>query len=444
MPKVREPAAGWPSGNLQGWFRRARMALDYSPGGIFMFRPMIVAVTIFVIWVGTVSAFEVQAVLKKIEVENRAVVVFVGGQNRTVKVAKDAKVLDEKGKELADGLKDKSLKTGVEVTLTVERVGNEPMITAIQLGKKAGSSPPQGAGKSSVGFKPLTEMTPQDKYQEEDGGSYGGGENEPPKLHQAAAKKETAKIVPLDAAGRPAPSGQIVLISISMSNATQEFSRFKQFADADPRKSPLVTIVDCAQGGQAMAQWSDPQARAWAESERRIASANVTPKQVQVAWIKLANPGPSGKLSEHGKKLQRDTVAVLQIAKTRFPNLRIAYLGSRIYGGYATTRLNPEPYAYETAFVVRWLIQDQMKGASSLNYDPAHGAAKSPLLLWGPYFWADGLTARKSDHLVWERADFGGDGTHPSDRGRQKVADMLLDFFTTDANTKIWFARSSE
>jgi hypothetical protein len=38
------------------------------------------------------------------------------------------------------------------------------------------------------------------------------------------------------------------------------------------------------------------------------------------------------------------------------------YLDSRIYGGYATTALNPEPYTYEGAFLVRWLIQDQLKG----------------------------------------------------------------------------------
>jgi hypothetical protein len=73
---------------------------------------------------------------------------------------------------------------------------------------------------------------------------------------------------------------------------------------------------------------------------------------------------------------------------------------------------------------------------SSLNYDPARGAVKSPLLLWGPYFWADGLTERKSDHLVWERKDLAGDGTHPSASGRQKVADMLLSFFKTDANAQ--------
>ena len=409
-----------------------------------MFRRMIGAVVVFGICVGTLSAFEVQAVLKKIDAEERAVVVAAGGKDRTVKVAKDAKVLDEKGKELPDGLKDKSLKGGVEVTLTVERAGNEPVIRTIQLGKKADSSPTQGTGKTSVGFKPLTEMMAQEKYQGEDGGLYGGGENEPPKAHQAAARKETSKVVPLDAEGKPSNDGKIVVISISMSNATQEFSKFKEIADADPQKSRLVTIVDCAQGGQAMAQWSDPKARPWEEAERRLASANVTPKQVQVAWIKLANVGPTGKLSEHGKKLQRDTVAVLQNAKARFPNLRIAYLGSRIYGGYATGRLNPEPYAYESAFVVRWLIQDQIKGVSSLNYDTARGPVKSPLLLWGPYFWADGLTARKSDNLVWERKDLSGDGTHPSTSGRQKVADMLLSFFKADANAKTWFAKPPE
>jgi hypothetical protein len=409
---------------------------------------MIVALISLAVSVGTLSAFEVPAVIKKIDAAEGVVVVAARGQDRTVKIAKDARFLDEKGKDLPDGLKDKSLKIGLEVTLTVEREGNEPVIKAIRLGKtsvKEGSpSAPQGSGKTSVGFKPLTEMTAQDKYQREDGGLYGGGANEPPEAHQAAARKETAKIVPLDSEGMPSGDGKIVLISISMSNATQEFSRFKQLADADPRKSSRVTIVDCAQGGQAMAQWSSPQARPWAEAERRLAAAKVTPKQVQVAWIKLANPGPTGNLSEHGKKLQKDTVAVLQNAKARFPNLRIAYLGSRIYAGYATTRLNPEPYAYETAFVVRWLIQDQIKGDGDLNYDPTRGAVKSPLLLWGPYFWADGLTARKSDQLVWERKDFAGDGTHPSDSGRQKVADMLLSFFQTDANAKTWFVKSTE
>lgn len=214
---------------------------------------------------------------------------------------------------------------------------------------------------------------------------------------------------------------------------------FKRLADGDPAKSSRLTIVDCAQGGQAMAEWAPPDARPWQEALSRIESAGVTPEQVQVAWIKLANKSPRGELEQHGRQLESDTRAVIQNAQARFPNLRVVYLGSRIYAGYAGGALNPEPYAYESAFVVRWLIQDQMAGDPELNADPARGAVKSPLLLWGPYFWADGVTPRESDGLVWVRDDLAGDGTHPSQSGRQKVAAMLLEFFKTDPLARGWF-----
>jgi hypothetical protein len=294
------------------------------------------------------------------------------------------------------------------------------------------------AVRTSVGLKPLTELSAADKYKGEDGGLYGGGRNTPPPAHLAAAKAATARITPLNADGRPAGDGAIGLVSISMSNATQEFSVFKQLADKDVRKSPRVAIVDCAQSGRAMAQWASPDAPAWTEALRRLAAGGVSRNQVQVAWIKLANGRPSGDLAEHGRKLYADTLTVLQLAKKHFPNLRIAYLGSRIYGGYATTPLNPEPYAYEGAFAVRWLIQDQVKGAAPLEYRDGAGA-QVPLLLWGPYLWADGTTRRAADGLTWQRDDLEADGTHPSDSGRRKVATMLLEFFTTDALAKTWF-----
>jgi hypothetical protein len=228
-----------------------------------------------------------------------------------------------------------------------------------------------------------------------------------------------------------------------MSNATQEFSVFKRKADADRAKSKQVVIVDCAQGGQAMAEWAPEDARPWSEALRRLESAGVDPRQVQVAWVKLANKGPQGDLKEHGGKLKRDTIAVLQNAKKRFPNLCVVYLGSRIYGGYTDGALNPEPYAYESAFAARWLVQDQLKGDAALNYDSGKGDVKAPLLLWGPYFWGDGTTPRKEDKLVWIRDDFARDGTHPSDSGRAKVADMLLTFFKSDPLAKGWFTGAS-
>jgi hypothetical protein len=232
-----------------------------------------------------------------------------------------------------------------------------------------------------------------------------------------------------------------VRTAAAQSDAAQEFSVFKHLADDDTMKSPRVTIVDGAQGGQGMAQWADPQGRAWIEAARRLQAAGVSPQQVQVIWVTLANIQPTGDLTEHGRTLQRDTVMVLQNARARFPNLRIAYLGSRMYGGWATIPLNPEPYAYEGAFVVRWLIQDQINGDPDLNFDSARGAVMAPLLLWGPYLWADGTTPRSADGLTYEREDLLEDGTHPSAGGRRKIADLLLAFFRTDPLARSWYVR---
>ncbi len=311
---------------------------------------------------------------------------------------------------------------------------------AIQVKSKGAKGTPL-TPREQTGMKPLSDMTADDRYKGQDGGLYGGGKNTPPDEHRRAALAELARIRPLGADGKPADDGRIVLISISMSNATQEFSMFKQLADADAAKSPRLSIVDCAQGGQAMAEWVSPTAEPWTVAEQRITKAGCTTRQVQAAWIKLANKGPRGDLEEHGKKLQRDTLAVIQNAKAKFPNLRVVYLSGRIYAGYATGPLNPEPYAYETACVVRWLIQDQIKKGAALNYDPARGEVKAPLLLWGPYLWADGVKPRATDGLVWKREDLAGDGTHPSPSGRRKVAQLLLEFFKNDELAKGWFAR---
>jgi hypothetical protein len=302
-------------------------------------------------------------------------------------------------------------------------------------GNRGGGGRPANQRKATAAMTPLTDMTAEDKYEGEDGGLYGQGSNEPPEALKKSADAALAQIKPLDAEGKASDSGKVVFISISMSNATQEFSFFKGIADSDKRKSDKLTIVDCAQGGQTMAAWAPPEGKNWDEAMNRLQRAEVSPQQVQVAWIKLANAGPSGSKQEHLDKLEADTIQVLHNAKKRFPNLRIAYLGSRIYAGYASSGLNPEPYAYEGAFAVRHLIQKQISGNEEL------ATAKSPLLLWGPYLWADGEKGRKLDDLKYTREDFGPDGTHPSNSGREKVAKQLLEFLATNPLAKGWFAR---
>ena len=292
--------------------------------------------------------------------------------------------------------------------------------------------------KESTGLVPLTDL--KEKYKGQDGGLYGGGSNEIPVEHMKRAMEAAGRIRPLDKEGKPAADGKIVLMSIGMSNTTQAFSRFKAEADADKEKNPQVVIVDGAQGGMDAAAWVEGRGeirpeKVWANAESKMTSSGVTPQQVQVIWIKqaVAGAGRFGEFPKSSDVLKENLVKTLQIAKEKYPNLQVAYLSSRIYAGYATTGLNPEPYAYEGAFAVRGVIEMQMKGDA--------GMVKSPVVLWGPYLWADGVKGRKGDELVWQKADLANDGTHPSLSGQKKVAQMLLKFMRTDATAKGWFVK---
>ena len=288
---------------------------------------------------------------------------------------------------------------------------------------------------------PLSDMTASDLYKGEDGGLYGKGLNQPPPAHREAALRELATIRPLDAQGNSAPDGKVVLISVGMSNTTQEFSAFKRLADADREKSSNLVIVDGAQGGQTAQIWAT-QNSLWQELDSRLQKAGVTPAQVQVVWAKQANAQPKQPFPAEAKALQTHLATIVKLIKERYPNVRIIYLSSRIYAGYATTALNPEPHAFESAFSIRWLIRDQINGNPALNYNPDAGPVVSPLLLWGTYLWADGLNPR-SDGLTWARSELSvTDGTHPSDSGKEKVARVLLDFFKTNELARSWFLKT--
>jgi hypothetical protein len=264
--------------------------------------------------------------------------------------------------------------------------------------------------------------------------------NAPPPSQYDAAIAELVTIKPLDSSGKPSAAGKIGFISIGMSNTTMEFSVFKRLADADLAKSPSVSIVDGAQGGQTAKIWAT-QSSPWQVLAQRLQTAGVSPAQVQVAWIKQADAQPAGSFPAEAQELEGELAVIVQKLQQSYPNIRRAYLSSRIYAGYATTTLNPEPYAYEGAFSVRWLIQNQISGTPGLNYNAAVGPVTSPLLLWGPYLWAAGLTPR-SDGLTWLPGDVTlTDGTHPSTSGCSKVADMLLDFFKNNGLAKTWFVK---
>jgi hypothetical protein len=301
--------------------------------------------------------------------------------------------------------------------------------------------------KTSTGLVPLTDLG-SGFYRGRQGGLYPGGSNTCPAAHLEAGLQIANSIVPLKANGRPKKKGSIVLLSIGMSNTTMEFSTFKPMADADPDKNTKLVVVDGAQGGMAaniIANPGDPKYQQfWQTVDDRLEQAGVTGKQVQIAWVKQADIRPTEAFPGDAMTLQNELEEIAHLLVQRFPNIKIAYYSSRIYGGYATTSLNPEPFAYQSGFAVKWMIEKQINGSAELNYNPSRGAVRAPWLAWGPYLWADGLMPR-SDGLTWSCSQYVDDGTHPAPGtggARERVADMLMDFFKNDSTAKPWFLAS--
>src|SRR5712692_5154147 len=97
--------------------------------------------------------------------------------------------------------------------------------------------------KTSVGFAPLSELG-AGLYKTKQGGLYPNGNSLRPVAHEDAGVQIARSIVPLNASGQPDTNGRIVLLSIGMSNTTQEFSTFIAEANPDAARNPKLTIVD--------------------------------------------------------------------------------------------------------------------------------------------------------------------------------------------------------
>jgi hypothetical protein len=381
-----------------------------------------------------------QAKIKKVDAEKGVLTLTTDGKDLELAVTDNTRFMGADGNMIKDGLGNVVFKAGQPVMFKAATKNGKAILVGVRIVGAGGDTPNADTSK----LKPLTEMGTE-KYQGHAGGLYPGGKNERPADHEKAGLGQAKQVQPLDADGKSSKDGKIVLMSIGMSNTTQVFSAFKQLADADEATNPRLVIVDGAQGGMTAARVQNPDdngggTKFWSEVDRRLNAAGVTRAQVQAVWVKEADAGPTQGFPKYAKTLEAELTRIVQLLPKRFPNVKLAYLSSRTYGGYAKTKLNPEPYAFESGYSVKWLIEQQIKGEADLNCDATKGDVKAPWLSWGPYLWANGTTKR-SDGIFYEVSDFVGDGTHPSRAGQQKVARELLRFFKNDSTTKTWFVK---
>ncbi|HSJ09582.1 MAG TPA: hypothetical protein VK928_06690 [Longimicrobiales bacterium] len=306
---------------------------------------------------------------------------------------------------------------------------------------------------------PLTDLG-ANLYGTYQGGLYPGGSNQMPAAHAAEGLRRARLVQPLDVNGVPAADGHIVFLSIGMSNTSQEFCAAASFTECEewsfvgqaraaPELNPRVTFINGARGGATTASWQSPTAPDYDRiRDQGLGQRGLSEKQVQVIWLKLATAGPTTALpfeSADAFQLTNGLAAVARALHQRYPNLRQVFASSRSYGGFATTILNPEPFAYQSGFAVKWLIESQIRQMSgggtvdgvstgSLDYNTT-----APWLTWGPYLWAAEANAIRSDGFYYDRNDFEADGTHPSQLGEQKIGGLMLHFFVNAEAARCWF-----
>ena len=269
------------------------------------------------------------------------------------------------------------------------------------------------------------------------GGLYPGGANVPPTRHKMAALNAARKVKPLDQTGQDDARGAVGVISIGMSNTTQEFRALERTQDLSTSRRGSVVFINGAKSAVTAERWSNPVDPIWGELDTRIASAGLSAAQVQVAWVKLAQHEPILSFPQHAESLRDQLAQTLRNAKARFPNLRLAFLNNRIHGGYSSRPERGEPLSYEVGFAVKWLIEQQISGDLSLNHAPHRGAVAAPVLLWANDLWAHGATPR-ADGLAWLPEDYESDYVHPSETGEQKVGALWAATMATSPAIKPW------
>jgi hypothetical protein len=291
------------------------------------------------------------------------------------------------------------------------------------------------------------------------GGLYEDGSNVMPADHFAAGLAAAAKIQPRDADGQPSTDGKIVFLAVGFGETARIMQAFLPLAAADRRvERDKLVILNAARDGADYRFWAERPSgipRYDLVAMDTLAPAGVTPQQVQVAWLQIITDRtnePLGIANADAYRLKMHIAETLREMKRQYPNLRIAYLSSRVYGGYSQSGFNPEPFAYETGFSSRFVVTAQMEQARMenphLQFDPHAGLLDyrqdiAPWVAWGPYLWANGAEAR-ADGLNWLRADFEADGETLAPSGAAKGAKQLFDFLLREPTAKSWFRSGIE
>jgi len=323
--------------------------------------------------------------------------------------------------------------------------------------------------KGPFSATPLIDFTSDQLYLKQFSGMLYDGSNSPPPSHDAVGLATAAEVQSLDTNGKPSPNGQIVLLSLGMSEASDDwcdavtnlscatYSFMGQAAASSSVNHTTLTILNGAHSADAAETWTCaygncPPSSTLGNNYDRVLNDVLTPSglteaQVQVVWIQQADTLPTWSpslpsTSADAYAFEYQLGQIVRALMVRWPNVKQVFLSSRIYAGYALTNQNPEPYAYECGFSVKWFINAQIVQRETGAIDPLAGdlLTAAPWVAWGPYLWGSGdNNPPGSMAITWLSTDFDpSDEMHPGPSGVTKVGDALMNFFLNSSYTP-WF-----
>jgi hypothetical protein len=278
----------------------------------------------------------------------------------------------------------------------------------------------------------------------------GVGSNCLPASHVGAVQGAADAIAPV--------ADAVVLLSLGGSLTGQIFATFERQVDAAvmsgqplAQHHPQLVLVNGAQGGEA-SKIPVASSTFWGRVDDRLASLGLTHDQVKIVWLSSSHKCAPGSAEwECADLFHAELRQTLQFLKAqKFPGLELCYLSSRIYAGHTPPVMGQtgEPKAYQESWGVRGVIREQTECTPGAGL--CLGQDVVPVVLWGPYLWASGTTARTGEPgclssaigagLTWKLSDFEADGLHPNGIGERKAAARMHAFFRADPYVGKWFA----
>lgn len=272
------------------------------------------------------------------------------------------------------------------------------------------------------------------------GGLYPNGSNKMPPAFYADAVEFARSIQPLNSKGDPAANGKIGVVGIGASTVAMFGEGLDRlFYSVKGLRKDLV-FVNGGIGGQDLNKIYDQQGKYWLTVNDRISQAGLSNEQVQVVWIQEDDlKNSTAAFPERADMLADEFTYAIQKLKIRYPNLKFVYMTGRhntVFLPADAKDKHEEPRPYENGWACKFIIERQINGDPELAYKGKD--AKAPMIIWGPYFWTQGEKPR-ADGYTFTKDLISGDGVHPTEAGKLRVANDILNFWKKDDVSQLWF-----